>query len=54
MTRLLAFVAFLAFCGFVAILVFEVPSPDLVVVVLFTTALVAYDFVTASGGKKGD
>lgn len=52
MTRLLAFVAFLVFCGFVGILIMEVPSPDLIAVALLTTVLVAYDFLTSSGGKS--
>ncbi|MDK3074471.1 hypothetical protein QO034_15335 [Sedimentitalea sp. JM2-8] len=48
MTRLLALVAFLFLVGFLAILALEVPSPDLVLVVLLTVVLVAWDFVTAA------
>lgn len=51
MNRLIALFAFLTFAGFVAILGVEVPSPDLIVVILFTTALVAYDFITSSHNK---
>ncbi|WP_420409117.1 hypothetical protein [Hoeflea sp.] len=54
MNRVLALMAFITFCGFVAILAFEVPSPDLVAVILFTVALVAYDFVTSSKNKPND
>ncbi|MHA3977079.1 hypothetical protein ACW9UR_05280 [Halovulum sp. GXIMD14794] len=52
MNRFLALLAFLVFCGFVGILVFAVPSPDLVIVVVFTVLLVAYDFATSSGNKS--
>ena len=51
MNRLLALFAFAIFAIFVGILALEVPSPDLVAVVLLTTALVAYDFLTSSGNK---
>lgn len=51
MNRLLALLAFVMFAIFVAILAIEVPSPDLVIVILLTTALVAYDFLTSSGNK---
>ncbi|WP_198952289.1 hypothetical protein [Phaeobacter sp. 22II1-1F12B] len=52
MNRLLALIAFLTLAAFLAILAFEVPSPDLVIVVLVTLAFVAYDFVTSSKNKK--
>ena len=52
MNRLLPLIVFAVFCGFVGILAFEVPSPDLVVVILITTALVAYDFLTSSGKRN--
>lgn len=52
MNRILALFAFLVFAGFVGILAFEVPSPDLVIVIVFTTLLVAYDFITSSGNDE--
>ena len=52
MTRLTALIAFVALAGFLAILAFAVPSPDLIVVVFLTVALVAYDFVTSSGSSN--
>lgn len=52
MNRLTALVAFAVLAGFLAILAFEVPSPDLIAVVLLTVVLVAYDFVTSSGKPK--
>ena len=51
MNRILALFAFLIFLGFAAILAIKVPSPDLVIVVTLTVALVAYDFYTSSGKK---
>ncbi len=48
MTRLLALFAFGIFAAFLAILAIEVPSPDLVLVVVLTVALVAYDFWTSA------
>ena len=51
MTRLLALIAFAVFTGFLAILAFEVPSPDLIAVILLTTALVAYDFFSSTRKK---
>jgi hypothetical protein len=52
MTRLLFFIAFLAFTAFVGILAYEVPSPDLIAVILFTLALVVWDFVSSLRGKR--
>ena len=52
MNRLLALIAFLTLTAFLAILAFEVPSPDLIIVVLVTLAFVAYDFFTSSKNKK--
>lgn len=49
MNRLLALFAFVVFAAFVIILAVKVPSPDLVIVIALTLALVAYDFVTSSG-----
>jgi hypothetical protein len=51
MNRLLALFAFFVFAGFLAILVIGVPSPDLIVIVLLTVALVAWDMLTSSGKK---
>ena len=51
MNRVLALLAFLTLAGFVGILVFEVPEPDLMVVAGLTMALVAYDLVKSSGRK---
>lgn len=44
MQRLLALLAFLTVAGFLLILAFKVPSPDLLVVIGLTLCLVAYDF----------
>jgi hypothetical protein len=52
MTRLLALFAFLVFGGFLLILAMGVPRLDLVLIIGFTAALVAYDFVTSSGKKR--
>ncbi|MFZ7092534.1 hypothetical protein [Primorskyibacter sp. 2E233] len=52
MNRMLALFAFVIFVGFLGILAFKVPSPDLVIVIALTILLVAYDFVTSSGDKK--
>jgi len=54
MNRFLAFFAFAAFVCFVGILAFKVPSPDLVIVIVLTTALVAYDFITSSKNEPKD
>ncbi len=51
MNRLLALFAFVIFLIFVGILAYEVPSPDLVAVIILTSALVVYDFVTSSRNK---
>ena len=52
MNRVLALLTFVIFAGFLGILAFSVPSPDLVAVIVFTLALVAYDFLTSSGKPK--
>ena len=54
MNQFLALFAFLIFLGFAAILAINVPSPDLVIVVILTIGLVAYDFYTSSGKKPGE
>jgi xanthosine utilization system XapX-like protein len=53
MKRLLLVFAFVAFGAFLAILAFEVPSPDLIAVIVLTLVLVAYDFAMAMR-KNGD
>ncbi|MEM1130907.1 MAG: hypothetical protein AAGH83_10345 [Pseudomonadota bacterium] len=53
MNRLCALVAFATVLGFLGILALEVPSPDLVIVIVLTIGLVAYDFITSSGKPKG-
>jgi len=50
MNRFLALVAFATLLGFLGILVWKVPMPDLTAVVVLTVALVAYDFVTSARG----
>jgi|AntAceMinimDraft_12_1070368.scaffolds.fasta_scaffold257256_1 hypothetical protein len=52
MNRLLALLAFVTIAIFLLILAFNVPSPDLVIIVLITLCFVAYDFVTSSGDKR--
>ncbi|MGB3689022.1 MAG: hypothetical protein WBA02_06960 [Jannaschia helgolandensis] len=54
MNRFLALFAFVVFAIFVGILAFEVPSPDLVIVILITMALLAYDFITSSQNEPKD
>jgi hypothetical protein len=51
MNRLLALFAFLVFAAFLGILIMGVPSPDLIVIVLLTAGLVAWDMLTSSGRK---
>ena len=51
MNRAMAVIAFAALCVFLGILVYEVPSPDLIAVALLVVALVAYDMVTSSGRR---
>lgn len=51
MNRVIALAAFVAFAGFVGILVVAVPSPDLIAVAVLTLALVIWDLVTSSGRK---
>lgn len=52
MDRLTALLAFAALGGFLAILAIEVPSPDLIIVLVITVLLVAYDFLTSSGSTR--
>jgi hypothetical protein len=44
--------AFVVFAGFLAILAIEVPSPDLIAVILLTLVLVAWDFLSGRRGKS--
>lgn len=53
MNSALAFLAFIVFAGFLAVLAIEVPSPDLVIVILFTLVLVAWDFFTSHDEPRG-
>lgn len=53
MNRILALIAFFALAGFLLILVIEVPSLDLILVAVLTTALVVYDFWTSSRTPRG-
>lgn len=52
MNRLTAIIAFATLAAFLAVLAFEVPSPDLIIVILITMALVVYDFITSSGSPR--
>ena len=47
MTRILAAIAFLTFAGFLAILIWHVPSPDLVIIVTAVICLAGWDFFRA-------
>lgn len=54
MNRALAILAFAALAGFLGILVVEVPSPDLIAVVVLTAVLAGIDLFKSSGnGGKG-
>ncbi|WP_176473913.1 hypothetical protein [Actibacterium ureilyticum] len=53
MNRLTALIAFAVFAGFLAILAFSVPSIDLVLVIVLTLGLAAWDFLTSNGKPKG-
>ncbi|WP_169961450.1 hypothetical protein [Oceaniglobus indicus] len=48
MNRILALLAFVTFAGFVGVLIYAVPSPDLIAVALLTLGLVAWDLITSS------
>lgn len=52
MNRPVALFALAVFLGFIAILAYEVPSPDLIIVCIFTGLLVIYDVVTSSGDNR--
>jgi uncharacterized RDD family membrane protein YckC len=51
--RILAFSAFLLLLAFLAPLVWRVPVIDLLIVILFTAALAAYDFFFFERKKNG-
>lgn len=52
MNRLTALIALATLVAFLAILAVEVPSPDLIAVIVLTIALVAYDMFSSSGKPK--
>ncbi len=52
MNRLLAVFAFAVLAAFLYILAAKIGSLDLWLVILFTAALAAYDFVTSSKNKS--
>jgi len=53
MDRVLAILAMLVLFGFLGILAFSVPSPDLLIVIAVTLLLAAYDFFRpGNGGRK--
>ncbi|MBU2357608.1 hypothetical protein [Loktanella sp. M215] len=52
MNRILALFAFVILAGFLGILAYRVPSPDLLVVLGLTILLAGYDFATSSRDKK--
>lgn len=51
MTRLLALFAFLVLVGFLGILAWEVPEPDLVAVIGLTLGLAGWDLATSARKK---
>lgn len=51
MNRLLALLAFATIATFLLILAFNVPSPDLVIIIMITLGFVAFDFFTSSGKR---
>ncbi len=52
MNRFLALFAFVTIAAFLLVLAVEVPSLDLVIVVILTLCFVAYDFATSSRNKR--
>ncbi len=52
MNKLLALIALVVIGIFIGILVFNVPSPDLMAVAALTFGLVVYDFATSARDKK--
>ena len=51
MNRILALLAFVAIAAFLLILAVNVPSPDLIIVVVITLGFIGYDFFTSSRNK---
>lgn len=51
MTRILALFAFLVLAGFLGILAWEVPHPDLVAVIVLTVALAGWDLAGSSRNR---
>jgi len=52
MNRFLALFAFIVFAGFLYILAAGVPRTDLIVIILITLALVAWDMITSSKNRS--
>lgn len=52
MKRTLLVVAFAAIAAFLVVLALEVPSPDLIAVIVFTLILVAYDFLLVMRNRR--
>jgi len=52
MNKLLALLALVTIGGFIGILAFNVPSPDLIAVAALTFGLVVYDFATSARDPK--
>lgn len=52
MNRLLALVAFAILAAFLVILAIEVPSPDLIIVVVLTLILAAIDFLRSARSQR--
>lgn len=53
MNTILPLLALAVFGAFLAVLIWHVPSPDLVIVVLLTFGFAAFDLYR-SGGKRGN
>lgn len=51
MNKIMALLAFVVLTGFLAILGWFVPSPDLLLVIALTIVLVGYDFFTSTRGN---
>jgi hypothetical protein len=52
MNKLMAFFALAVMVGFLGILAYKVPSPDLIVVIALTVGLVLYDVITSAFRKN--
>ncbi|WP_435257637.1 hypothetical protein ACSBLW_16225 [Thioclava sp. FR2] len=53
MNNILAVIAFLIFCGFLAVLIIHVPRLDLIAVIAVTVALAGWDLVQNLKGNAG-